>query len=199
MYGIGRHYRLLGTFFVEKERTGIHMKSTKTYKIVWSGVFIALGIVLPFLTGQIQSIGNKLLPMHLPILICGFVCGAPYGLTAGLIVPLLRSILFGMPPMFPTAVSMALELAVYGFVTGLLYKKLPKNNAMIYVALIGAMLIGRVAAGAVNVVLYGVQGSGYSMQMFMAGMFMNAVPGIILQLVLIPVIIMMLRKAKVME
>lgn len=175
------------------------MKSTKTYKIVWSGVFIALGIVLPFLTGQIQSIGNKLLPMHLPILICGFVCGAPYGLTAGLIVPLLRSILFGMPPMFPTAVSMALELAVYGFVTGLLYKKLPKNNAMIYVALIGAMLIGRVAAGAVNVVLYGVQGSGYSMQMFMAGMFMNAVPGIILQLVLIPVIIMMLRKAKVME
>lgn len=175
------------------------MKSTKTYKLVWSGVFIALGIVLPFLTGQIQSIGNKLLPMHLPILICGFVCGAPYGLAAGLIVPLLRSILFGMPPMFPTAVSMALELAVYGFVTGLLYKKLPKNNAMIYVALIGAMLIGRVAAGAVNVVLYGVQGSGYSMQMFMAGMFMNAVPGIILQLVLIPVIIMMLRKAKVME
>lgn len=175
------------------------MKSTKTYKIVWSGVFIALGIVLPFLTGQIQSIGNKLLPMHLPILICGFVCGAPYGLAAGLIVPLLRSILFGMPPMFPTAVSMALELAVYGFVTGLLYKKLPKNNVMIYVALIGAMLIGRVAAGAVNVVLYGVQGSGYSMQMFMAGMFMNAVPGIILQLVLIPVIIMMLRKAKVME
>lgn len=175
------------------------MKSTKTYKIVWSGVFIALGIVLPFLTGQIQSIGNKLLPMHLPILICGFVCGAPYGLAAGLIVPLLRSILFGMPPMFPTAVSMALELAVYGFVTGLLYKKLPKNNAMIYVALIGAMLIGRIAAGAVNVVLYGVQGSGYSMQMFMAGMFMNAVPGMILQLVLIPVIIMMLRKAKVME
>lgn len=175
------------------------MKSTKTYKIVWSGVFIALGIVLPFLTGQIQSIGNKLLPMHLPILICGFVCGAPYGLAAGLIVPLLRSILFGMPPMFPTAVSMALELAVYGFVTGLLYKKLPKNNAMIYVALIGAMLIGRVAAGAVNVVLYGVQRTGYSMQMFMAGMFMNAVPGIILQLVLIPVIIMMLRKAKVME
>lgn len=175
------------------------MKSTKTYKIVWSGVFIALGIVLPFLTGQIQSIGNKLLPMHLPILICGFVCGAPYGLAAGLIVPLLRSMLFGMPPMFPTAVSMAFELAVYGFVTGFLYKKLPKNNVMIYAALIGAMLIGRVAAGAVNVVLYGVQGSGYSMQMFMAGMFMNAVPGMILQLVLIPVIIMMLRKAKVME
>ena len=175
------------------------MKNTKTYQLVWSGVFIALGVVLPFLTGQIQMLGNKLLPMHLPILICGFVCGAPYGFAAGLIVPLLRSILFGMPPMFPIAVSMACELAVYGFATGYLYKKLPKSNIMIYASLIGAMLLGRAAAGMVNVILYGGQGSGYSIQMFMAGMFLNAVPGIILQLLLIPVIIMLLRKAKVME
>ena len=175
------------------------MRRTKTYKIVWSGVFIALGVVLPFLTGQIQSIGNKLLPMHLPVLLCGFVCGAPYGLVVGFVVPLLRSILFGMPPMFPTAVSMAFELCVYGLVTGVLYRRLPKKNSMIYVSLVGAMIIGRVVAGGVNMVLYGIQGSGYSIQMFMAGMFLNAVPGIILQLVLIPVIIMLLRKAKVME
>ena len=175
------------------------MRRTKTYKIVWSGVFIALGVVLPFLTGQIQSIGNKLLPMHLPVLLCGFVCGAPYGLVVGFVVPLLRSILFGMPPMFPTAVSMAFELCVYGLVTGVLYRRLPKKNSMIYVSLVGAMIIGRVVAGGVNMVLYGIQGSGYSIQMFMAGMFLNAVPGLILQLVLIPVIIMLLRKAKVME
>lgn len=175
------------------------MKTSKTYQLVWSGVFVALGIVLPFLTGQIQSIGNKLLPMHLPVLICGFVCGAPYGLAVGVIVPLLRSVLFGMPLMFPVAVSMAFELGVYGFVTGFLYKKLPKNNGMVYVSLLGAMLLGRIVAGAVNVILYGVQGSGYSMQMFMAGMFFNAVPGIILQLILIPIIIMALRKAKVLS
>lgn len=175
------------------------MKRTKTYKIVWSGVFIALGVVLPFLTGQIQNIGNKLLPMHLPVLLCGFVCGAPYGLAVGFVVPLLRSILFGMPPMFPTAVSMAFELCVYGLTTGILYQRLPKKNGMIYIALAGAMITGRVAAGVINVVLYGIQGGGYSVQMFMAGMFLNAVPGIILQLVLIPVIIMLLRKAKVME
>lgn len=175
------------------------MKKSKTYKIVWSGVFIALGIVLPFLTGQIQSIGNKLLPMHLPILICGFVCGAPYGLAAGLIVPLLRSVLFGMPPMFPTAVSMAFELCVYGWVTGFLYKKLPKKTSMTYAALLIAMIAGRVVAGAVNAVLYGIQGSGYSMQMFMAGMFLNAIPGIILQLILVPAVVILLRKAKVMD
>ena len=104
------------------------MKRTKTYKMVWSGVFVALGIVLPFLTGQIQGIGKMLLPMHIPVLLCGFVCGAPYGLAVGLIVPLLRSVLFGMPVLFPTAVSMAFELAVYGCVTGILYRRLPKKT-----------------------------------------------------------------------
>lgn len=175
------------------------MKKSNTYKLVWSGVFIALGMVLPFLTGQIQSIGNKLLPMHLPVLICGFVCGAPYGFAVGLIVPLLRSMAFGMPVMFPVAVSMAFELGCYGFVTGFLYRKLPRNNGMIYVSLISAMVIGRIVAGLMNLILYGVQGNGYTMQMFMAGMLINAVPGIILQLVLIPVIIMALKRAKVID
>lgn len=175
------------------------MKMTRTYKIVWSGVFLALGIVLPFLTGQIQRIGNMLLPMHLPVLICGFICGAPYGLAVGFIVPLLRSVLFGMPMLFPTAVSMAFELCVYGCVTGLLYRRLPKKNSMIYIALVAAMIAGRVVAGVANVILYGVQGEGYSIQMFMTGMFVSAIPGIILQLVLIPIVVMLLRRAKVLE
>lgn len=171
---------------------------TKTRKIVLTGVFIALGIILPFLTGQIQGIGNKLLPMHIPVLLCGFVCGGIYGLAAGLIVPVFRSMLFGMPPMFPTAVSMAFELCIYGLVTGILYKKLPKKNWAIYVSLIIAMLAGRIVGGIDNVILYGMQGNTYSVQMFMAGMFLNAVPGIVLQLVLLPVIIMLLKRAKVM-
>lgn len=175
------------------------MKMTKTYKIVWAGVFIALGIILPFFTGQIQGIGKMLLPMHLPVLICGFVCGAPYGAVVGLVVPLLRSALFGMPVLYPTAISMAFELAAYGLVTGVLYHRLPKKNSMIYVVLMIAMLLGRLVAGAANVALYGVQGEGYSMQMFMAGMFLNAVPGIVLQLILIPIVIMLLRKSKVLD
>lgn len=175
------------------------MKKSKTYRIVWSGVFLALGIVLPFLTGQIPSIGSRLLPMHLPVLLCGFICGAPYGLAVGIIVPVLRSFIFGMPPMFPTAVSMAVELGVYGLATGLLYRRLPKKNGMVYVSLLSAMILGRIIAGLVNMALYGVQGNAYSIQLFMTGMFVNAVPGIILQLILVPVIVIALKKSKLME
>ena len=174
-------------------------KQTKTTKLVLSGFFIALGIVLPFLTGQIREIGNMLCPMHIPVLLCGFICGGPYGLAVGFITPLFRSVLFGMPPMFPVSVSMAFELCIYGLITGVLYRRLPKKGWSVYVSLIAAMIAGRIFGGIVNIVLYGIQGSGYSVEMFMAGMFFNAIPGIILQLILIPVIIILLRKAKVIE
>lgn len=101
------------------------MKQTR--KLVLSAFFMALGIVLPFLTGQIQQIGNKLLPMHIPVLLCGFICGWQYGLAVGLFTPLLRSVMFGMPSLMPTAAAMAVELAVYGLTAGLLYTKLPKR------------------------------------------------------------------------
>lgn len=174
---------------------------TKDYvlKLVLSALFIALGIVLPFLTGQIPEIGSALLPMHLPVLVCGFVCGAPYGLLVGAATPLLRSMLFGMPPMMPNAVAMAFELAVYGAVTGLLYAKLPKKNWSVYVSLIGAMLAGRVVWGIVSVPLYGIANKAFSFQIFIAGAVLNAVPGIILQLVLVPVIVIALKRAGVMK
>ena len=110
------------------------MSSTK--KVVLSGITIALGIYLPFLTGQIPSIGNMLLPMHIPILLCGFICGWKYGLITGFITPLLRSAMFTMPPMFPAAIAMAFELAAYGALTGLLYKVLPKGGKNVFLSLI---------------------------------------------------------------
>lgn len=170
-----------------------------TKNLVLAALFLALGIVFPFLTGQIPGIGSKLLPMHIPVLICGFVCGWQYGLAVGFVVPLLRSVMFGMPPMMPTAIAMAFELAAYGAVSGLLYQKLSKTNPSIYISLIGAMLIGRVIWGLVSVPLYGMAGKGFSWQIFAAGGFINAIPGIILQIVLIPVIIMALKRAKVMN
>ena len=94
-------------------------------------IMLALALVLPFLTGQIPEIGSMLCPMHLPALLCGFMCGWPWGLAVGLISPLLRSVIFGMPPMFPTAVSMAFEMAAYGAVSGLLYRLLPKKKGYI--------------------------------------------------------------------
>ena len=115
--------------------------STRTlYKWITSGVCLALCMVLPFLTGQIPQIGKALSPMHIPVLICGLVCGWPYGLVVGLIAPILRSLTFGMPPLFPTASAMAFELAAYGVFSGLLWKCLPKKVWALYAALIGAML-----------------------------------------------------------
>lgn len=164
-----------------------------------AGLFIALGLLLPFLTGQIPSLGSQLLPMHIPVLIAGFVCGGPYGLVIGFVTPLLRSVLFGMPPMFPTAVAMAFELAVYGFATGLFYKVLPKKNVSVYGALIISMVCGRIAWGIVSWILYGLRGTAFTWQMFAAGAVINAIPGIILQIVIIPVIVLALKKANLIE
>lgn len=173
------------------------MKQTK--KLVLSALFIAIGIILPFFTGQIPQIGNMLCPMHIPILLCGFLCGWQYGLAVGFVTPLLRSVLFGMPPMMPTAVGMAFELAAYGVVTALLYRRLPKKNLYLYVSLIGAMIAGRVVWGLVSIVLYGVVGKNFSLQIFLASGFINAIPGIILQIVLIPAIMIALKKAGVLN
>ena len=91
------------------------MRKKSVVKLVVAALCLALCLVLPFITGQIREIGNMLCPMHLPVLLCGFLCGWPYGLAIGFIAPLLRSVLFGMPPLFPTALAMAFELAGYGF------------------------------------------------------------------------------------
>lgn len=173
------------------------MRQTK--KMVVSAFFLALGMVLPFLTGQIQQIGNMLLPMHIPVLLCGYICGWQYGLVIGLVTPLLRSVLFGMPPLMPTAAAMAVELAVYGLMTGVLYGKLPKKTPYLYVSLFGAMIAGRIAWGIVGIPLYGMAGNGFSAQIFLAGALFNAIPGIILQIVLIPVIMMALTRAGVLR
>ncbi|MDD2441998.1 MAG: ECF transporter S component [Eubacteriales bacterium] len=177
------------------------MNSTRKtlIRLVLAGMFLALGLVLPFLTGQIPQFGSMLLPMHIPVLICGFVCGWPYGLVVGLITPVLRSLMFGMPPMFPGAVAMAFELAAYGFMTGLLYKLLPKKVPFIYVTLAAAMLVGRVVWGLVTFLLVSSAGSAFTFSAFLAGAFVNAVPGIIVQIVLIPIIILALQKAHLMK
>ncbi len=179
-----------------KKQSGV---SSSTVNMVLAAFFLALCMVLPFLTGQVPAIGSKISPMHIPVLICGFVCGWQWGLAVGFVAPILRSMIFGMPPMMPTAVAMAFEMAAYGAACGLLYARLPKSNGSIYVSLIGAMLIGRLVWGLVSLILYGIMGNTFTMQAFLAGAFLNAVPAIILHIALIPVIIIALRNAKVMK
>ena len=168
----------------------------KTKNMVVAALMLALAYVLPNFTGNIPQIGSMLLPMHLPVLLCGFLCGGPWGAVVGFAAPLLRSVLIGMPPMFPTAISMAFELAAYGFVSGLLYQRLSKDLGGIYASLLGAMLSGRVVWGVVRALLTLAGNSSFTFSAFLAGAFTTAIPGIVLQLVAIPVIVVALQKAK---
>ena len=173
------------------------MKNMKN--MVLAALFIALGLIMPFLTMQVREIGSMLLPMHIPVLICGFVCGWKYGLFVGFITPLLRSFIFTMPLMFPNAVSMAFELATYGAIAGLLYYILHNSKLRIYLSLLIAMFSGRLVWGVVMIILSGINKTTFSWQMFIGGALLNAIPGIILQLVLIPILIFTLEKAGVMN
>ena len=177
-------------------------------KLVLSAMFMAIGLVLPFITGQIQQIGSMLLPMHIPVLFCGLICGWQYGAVVGFVLPLLRYVLFGMPPIFPTGVSMSFELAVYGAVIGLIMQQLSKRNTTdsgknyvrnLYLALIGAMLAGRIVWGLVGFILARATMQPFTMEMFMAGAFLTAIPGIIVQLILIPGIMAALKRVGVLN
>lgn len=159
-----------------------------------SAMFLALAFVMPFLTGQIPQIGSMLCPMHIPVFLCGFFCGAPLGVVVGFIAPILRSFALGMPAMFPTAICMAFELATYGFVAGVLYRKLPKKKIYVYVSLLGAMIIGRLVWGMAMIVCMGLDASKFGLATFVFGAVTTAIPGILLQLVLIPVLVIVLEK-----
>lgn len=168
----------------------------RTQKLTLSAMFLAIGMVLPFFTGQIPKIGNMLLPMHIPVLLCGLICGWFYGLATGMILPILRSFIFGMPMLYPMAIAMAFELAAYGAIVGILYTcSEKKTTASVYRALVAAMICGRIVWGMVEVVLLGVNGSAFGWKMFVSGAFLNAIPGILLQLILIPAIMSAVRRA----
>ena len=164
------------------------MKYEKTKKIVLSAMFVALGIVLPFFTGQLHGLGKVLLPMHIPVFLCGLICGWQYGGIVGFILPLLRAFMFSMPKLYPEAIGMAFELATYGAVSGVLYRE--KNDmAWLYISIMTAMIAGRVVWGILKAILLGVWGEVFTFEMFVGTAILEAIPGILLQLVLIPAII----------
>ena len=173
------------------------MSRKNILNLTYAAMLFALGRVLPFLTGQIPEIGNLLLPMHLPVLLCGFVCGPIYGAAVGFTLPIIRSFIFGMPVFYPSAVTMAFELLAYGFFTGFLYLLFKRKNLFaIYASLIPAMLIGRVIKGIANAIAFGISDKPYSFAAFISGAFTEAIPGIVLQLILIPAVLLALKKAK---
>ena len=168
---------------------------TDTLRLTYSAIYLAIAMVLPLITGQIPEIGKALCPMHIPVLLCGFVCGWPWGLAVGLIAPVMRSVIFGMPAMVPGAVAMSFELAVYGGAAGWLHSRLPDKPGMIWAELLAAMILGRVVWGAARLVIAGVTGNAFTWALFISGALTTAVPGIILQLVLIPVLVIAMERA----
>lgn len=164
------------------------------YSLVLSAVFIALGIVLPFFTGQIPQIGNMLLPMHIPVLLCGLICGWKLGAVVGFILPFLRFALFAVPA-FPVAFAMAFELLTYGLITGVLYGQCRwKCIVSLYRTLLIAMVSGRSIWGIIMLLISGVSGSVFTWNTFISGAFLNAIPGIVLQLIVIPAVMLALGK-----
>ena len=172
-------------------------KTTGTRLLVLSALFLAVGVVLPSLTGSIKEIGDSLLPMHLVVMLCGIVCGWKRALPVGLAMPFLRSLLFSMPPLYPNAVWMALELATYGAVIGALYA-LRRHYSRLYLllCLVCAMIAGRIVWGITKAVLLGFANKPFGWQAFVVGGFLDAFPGILLQFILIPAIVELLHRAR---
>ena len=165
-------------------------------RFITAGMLLGTGMILPFLTLQIKEIGDSLLPMHLPIMLCGIFCGWKYGLVCGLLLPFLRSVCFGMTPVYPNALWMALELAGYGSVVSVLYNCVFKKRFWcVYPSLLIAMIVGRIIWGISKAILLGFTDKAFTFTMFLVQGFVDAVPGIILQLILIPFIVKIREKA----
>ena len=164
-----------------------------TQQLVFAALCLAGGIVLPFVTGQIPFIGNLLLPMHIPVFVCAFCSTRTYSTAVGLILPLLRSALFSVPTFFPNAAAMAVELAVYALVASCIFKALNRRTVgAVYISMIPAMLIGRVAWGVARWLMMGFSSEPFTLPYFAAEAFINAFPGIVLQLIVVPVLVMLI-------
>lgn len=168
-------------------------------KMVLAALCLALTYVLPFLTGQIPQVGAMLAPMHLPVLLCGLLCGWYWGAAVGFVAPLLRSLTLGMPPLFPTALCMTVELATYGAVAGLAYRLLPKKRGYLWVSLILAQLMGRGVWGLASFLAVGLKPEAFGLSAFLGGAFLTAWPGILIQLILIPAVVLLLRRFRLTD
>jgi hypothetical protein len=145
------------------------------------------------------DLGNALLPMHLPVMLCGYVCGGPWGLLVGVTAPLLRSLTIGMPQLYPRAIAMAFELGAYGFFTGTFYKLLPKKKISIYISLLISMVVGRLVWGLAQFIMLGFNTEKFGLVYFFTESVTNAIPGIVLQILLVPTIIMLIDYKKKKE
>ena len=170
--------------------------TTPVKRLVLTALLAAMCVVLPMAFHAIPDAGSIFLPMHIPVLICGFVCGWPYGMVCGIIGPALSSLLTMMPPAAYLP-PMMVECAVYGLVSGLCLKciRTGKLYGDLYIALIAAMIAGRVVSGIAKALIFS---PGITMSVWITSNFVTALPGIVIQLILIPHLVLLLTKAKLL-
>ena len=171
----------------------------KLLKMILAALFLALAYVMPFLTGQIPEVGSRLCPMHLPVLLCGFICGPVWGIVVGAIAPILRSCTLGVPLFYPNALCMAFELAAYGAMAGVMHKLLPRKKPFIYCSLLISMIAGRIVWGIAMFVCLAINGGSFTFAAVIAGALTNAIPGIIVQIVIVPIIVMLFDSLKILN
>ena len=173
------------------------MERRKTEKLTLTGMLLAVGILLPFATSHGMGLpGTVLLPMHIPVLLCGLLCGPLYGGAIGLLLPILNCVLTGMPVLYPMMPIMAMELLTYGAISGLLYHKtrLHRLSWGVYPAMLAAMVCGRVAYGLTFQVLLIISGELKALTVWTA--IATGLPGIVVQLLLVPAIVLAVRRTR---
>lgn len=172
-------------------------KNSNLRKMVFAAACLALAIVLPSFLGGVQVLGQAISPMHIPAFLCGFLCGWPWAIFVGFIAPILRGLLFGMPPLWPVGVRMAFELAAYGFCCAIFFKLFKHWNiwARTFASLIIAMILGRIFAGIVTALILGFGGNGYTISAFIASYVTGTAVGMVIHLIVVPVIVVALYKA----
>lgn len=155
----------------------------KSREIVFAGLFIAMGLILPIIFHTFTMGGPAFLPMHIPVLIAGLLLSPKTALFVGIITPILSSVLTGMPPVYPMLPIMIFELATYGFVAALCSRKFYLG---LYPSMFIAMIAGRIMAGLVVAVLAFGFGFPTNPIPYVYGAIMTGIPGIIIQILVVP-------------
>lgn len=173
----------------------------RTRKLCFAALLLALGWLLPLLTGQNRDLGNALSLIHIPAYLGGFLLGPWYGILLGFVIPISRSIFFGMPVLYPRALCMAFEMATYGGICGGMYrffsiKKTNKKIVSIYISILPAMFFGRIVWGVGRALCGLFSADAFTWSSFIAGGFVTAWPGMVAQLILLPILIVTLEKTK---
>ena len=154
-----------------------------TKKLTRSGLLIALGIIIPYFFHIFGISGRIFLPMHFPPLLGGFLVGPLYGAIIGAVLPVLNSMISGIPQM-PTMAFMVVELAVFGLVAGMLYRKFN-----LFISLIISMLVGRI----IYFILFALFIEFTNPLVYIFSGIASSLPGVIGQLLLIPAIVTVLE------